>query len=84
MLFTVGGNQSIGEAEENYQLHKQNVTKDFKRNKIPLLVCTKAFEWELINLIFATQFILGSRRRSNLSTKKQAERVEIEKLHIVA
>ena len=28
---------------ENYQLHKQNVTKDFKRNKIPLLVCTKAF-----------------------------------------
>jgi len=26
-----------------YRYHKQRVTKEFKRNKIPLLVCTKAF-----------------------------------------
>lgn len=26
-----------------YRFHKQRVTKEFKRNKIPLLVCTKAF-----------------------------------------
>lgn len=26
-----------------YQYHKQHVTKNFKRNKIPLLVCTKSF-----------------------------------------
>lgn len=26
-----------------YQYHKQLVTKSFKRNKIPLLVCTKSF-----------------------------------------
>ena len=26
-----------------YRYHKHRVTKDFKRNKIPLLVCTKAF-----------------------------------------
>lgn len=26
-----------------YRSHKQHVTKEFKRNKIPLLVCTKAF-----------------------------------------
>jgi ATP-dependent DNA helicase RecQ len=28
---------------DQYQSHKHHVTKEFKRNKIPLLVCTKAF-----------------------------------------
>jgi ATP-dependent DNA helicase RecQ len=28
---------------DQYRHHKQQVTKEFKRNKIPLLVCTKAF-----------------------------------------
>jgi ATP-dependent DNA helicase RecQ len=28
---------------DQYRYHKQRVTKEFKRNKIPLLVCTKAF-----------------------------------------
>lgn len=28
---------------DQYHYHKQRVTKEFKRNKIPLLVCTKAF-----------------------------------------
>ncbi|MBL7086742.1 MAG: RecQ family ATP-dependent DNA helicase [Candidatus Cloacimonetes bacterium] len=28
---------------DQYRYHKQRVTKEFKRNKIPILVCTKAF-----------------------------------------
>lgn len=30
-------------SQENYRLHKRYVTKEFKRNRLPLLVCTKAF-----------------------------------------
>jgi len=37
------GQEPKGWNPGQYRYHKQRVTKEFKRNKIPLLVCTKAF-----------------------------------------
>lgn len=37
------GREPKGWNHGQYRYHKQRVTKEFKRNKIPLLVCTKAF-----------------------------------------
>lgn len=37
------GKEPKGIDSNQYRYHKQRVTKEFKRNKIPLLICTKAF-----------------------------------------
>ena len=37
------GREPKGWDPDRYRYHKQRVTKEFKRNKVPLLVCTKAF-----------------------------------------